>query len=299
MKERESGGSGREPAGKAGQRKVVLVTGASSGIGKALAARLVNDGCEVFGAARSHIEQPGVRAIRMDVDDDTSVTAGVARILDEAGRIDVLVNNAGIGIAGSVEETLISEARKQMETNFFGTLRVTKAVLPIMRRRRTGLIINVGSVGGIMGIPFQGLYTASKFAMEGLSEVIHLETSKYGIRTVVVEPGDVQTGFTAARRIHEAHKNSEYPWFGWAVETISYDENHGLLPEYVAEKIARIVAKRSPRFRYVVSLPSQKLTVILYRMLPYRVFAPILQSHYRIKKRYLQDRAIRARSSSR
>lgn len=299
MKEMESDGSRRQSRGKARSRKVVLITGASSGIGKALAAALARRGYSVFGAARSQIELPGVTAIRMDVDDDSSVTSGVARILDDAGTIDVLVNNAGMGIAGSVEETLISEARKQMETNFFGTLRVTKAVLPIMRRRRSGLIVNVGSVGGIMGIPFQGLYTASKFAMEGLSEVIHLETSKFGIRTVVVEPGDVQTGFTAARQIHEAHKNSEYPWFGWAVETISYDENHGLLPEYVAAKIARIVAKRSPRFRYVISLPSQKFTVILYRILPYRIFATILQSHYRIKRRYLRDRPIRARSSSR
>jgi short-subunit dehydrogenase len=260
-------------------RKVVLITGTSTGIGKALAEQLAGEGYRVYGTVRKPIETKAFPTIVMDVTDDKSVETGIKSLLEKEGRIDVLVNNAGMGIAGSVEETLTSEAIRQLDVNYFGVLRVVKRVLPGMRERRSGLILNVSSIGGIMGIPFQGHYTASKFALEGLSEVIHLEVSRLGIKVVVVEPGDVQTEFTAKRAIHEAHKNSHYPWFGLAVEAIVQDENQGLTPEFCADKIAKIIRKKNPRFRWVVSLPSQKFTVALYRLLPYRIFARILQRH--------------------
>lgn len=263
--------------------KVVLVTGVSSGIGKAIAQRLAGAGYRVYGTVRKPAVSNAYTLLKMDVTDQTSVTGAVESVLAREGRIDILINNAGMGIAGSVEETLMSEAKRQLETNFFGVLRVIKAVLPGMRARGSGLIINVSSIHGIMGIPFQGLYTASKFALEGLSEAVHLEASRLGVKVVVVEPGDVQTSFTTSREIHDAHKNSHYPWFGRAVEAIEYDENHGLEPEFCARRIAAIIAKRNPRFRYVVSLPSQKLIVALYRLLPYRTFARMLQRHYKIR----------------
>lgn len=264
-------------------RTVVLITGTSSGIGKALAEMMVERGYRVYGTVRKPIEGAPFPTVVMDVTDDASVAGGVARVLAKEGRIDVLVNNAGMGIAGSAEETLLLEAERQLDTNFFGSLRVMKEVLPGMRERRSGIVMNVSSIGGIMGIPFQGLYTASKFALEGLSEAVHLETSRLGIKVVVVEPGDVKTGFTASRMIHDAHKNSHYPWFGRAVEAIEYDENRGLTPQFCAREMLRIIEKKNPKFRYVISLPSQKLAVALYRILPYRLFARVLQSHYKIK----------------
>lgn len=264
------------------EQKVVLITGVSSGIGKALAEQLASEGYRVYGTVRTRSETRAYETVSMDVTNEQSVAAGIARVLEKEGRIDILVNNAGMGIAGSVEEALVSEAYRQLDVNFFGVLRVVKLVLPGMRERQSGLILNVSSIGGVMGIPFQGHYTASKFALEGLSEVIHLEASRLGIKVVIVEPGDVRTGFTAKREIHEAHKNSHYPWFGRAVEAIVFDESHGLTPEYCARRIAKIIGKRTPRFRYVVSLPSQKVTVALYRLLPYRLFARFLQRHYKI-----------------
>ncbi len=265
-------------------RRVVLITGTSTGIGKSLAERLCAEGYRVYGTVRQAMPNLSFRTVVLDVTDEASVRAGVDDVLSKEGRIDVLVNNAGMGIAGSVEETLMSEARRQFETNFYGAFLLMKLVLPGMRERRSGMIVNVSSVGGIMGIPFQGLYTASKFALEGLSEAVHLEASHLGIKVVVVEPGDVMTSFTASREIHEAHKNSKYPWFGRAVEAIEYDENHGLTPEFCAREIARIIRRKRSRFRHVISLPSQKLTVALYRVLPYRIFAKILQGHYKIKR---------------
>ena len=264
-------------------RTVVLITGTSSGIGRALAGLMLERGYRVYGTVRKPTPDLPFPTVVMDVKDEATVVKGVAELLGKEGHIDVLVNNAGMGIAGSVEETLLSEAERQLDTNFFGSLRLMKAVLPGMRKRRSGLVVNVSSIGGIMGIPFQGLYTASKFALEGLSEAVHLETSRLGIKVVIVEPGDVQTAFTGSRKIHEAHKNSKYPWFGRAVEAIEYDENHGLTPQFCAREMLRIIEKRNPRFRYVISLPSQKLAVALYRMLPYRLFARVLQSHYKIK----------------
>lgn len=268
---------------EARNKKVVLITGTSTGIGRALAELMAARGYRVYGTVRKPVEANGFKTVTMDVTDNTSVEEGVGEVLAKEGRIDILINNAGMGIAGSVEETLLTEAERQLDVNFFGVMRLIKLVLPGMRERGAGLIVNVSSIHGIMGIPFQGFYTASKFALEGLSEAVHLEASRLGVKVVVVEPGDVQTSFTTSREIHEAHKNSHYPWFGRAVEAIEYDENHGLTTAFCARKMVRIIERKKPRFRYVISLSSQKLTVWLYRLLPYRVFARILQHHYKIR----------------
>jgi len=182
--------------------RVVLVTGASSGIGRACAAHLASRGYRVFGAQRSAPDSAGpIEMLRMDVNDDASVHAATSYILKTAGRIDALVNNAGYALMGSVEDTSIEEARAQMETNFFGALRVIRAVLPAMRQQGSGYIINISSLAGVLGLPFSGLYSASKFALEGMTESLRLEVRGFGIKTVLIEPGDFSTQLPAKRQV--------------------------------------------------------------------------------------------------
>lgn len=176
--------------------KVVLVTGVSSGIGRATAERLSNRGCVVFGTVRNVRKAqaiPGVELIEMDLRDPASVQQAIQSLVAKAGRIDVLVNNAGGTLLGSVEETSIAEALALFDTNVFGTLRATQAVLPHMRQQRSGRIINVSSVVGFLPAPYMGLYSASKHAIEGMSETLDHEVRNFGIRVVLVEPSYTKT----------------------------------------------------------------------------------------------------------
>jgi NAD(P)-dependent dehydrogenase (short-subunit alcohol dehydrogenase family) len=176
--------------------KTVAITGVSSGIGRAAAEKFVEQGCQVFGTVRSTAKAqpiPGVTLIEMDVRDDGSVQRGIQAILGQARRIDVLVNNAGGTLLGSVEETSIAEAQLVFDTNVFGTLRATQAVLPHMRAQRSGRIVNVSSVVGFLPSPYMGLYSASKHAIEGMSETLDHEVRNFGIRVVLVEPSFTKT----------------------------------------------------------------------------------------------------------
>lgn len=176
--------------------KVVFVTGVSSGIGRATATQFVQRGCKVFGSVRNASKSepiPGVEFVEMDVRDDSSVQQAVDRIIGKAQRIDVLVNSAGGTLLGAVEETSVAEAQALFDTNVFGTLRVTQAVLPHMRRQRSGRIINVSSVLGFLPAPYMGLYSASKHAVEGMSETLDHEVRHFGIRVVLVEPSYTRT----------------------------------------------------------------------------------------------------------
>jgi len=181
-------------------RRVAVVTGASSGISEAIAGRLTEAGYRVFGASR---RQPGggVEHIAMDVNDDESVRAGVASVLATAGRIDVLVNNAGYLCAGAVEEIPLADAKAQFETNYFGVLRATLAVLPAMRERGTGHVITVSSLAGLVPVPFWDHYNASKFAVEGLMETLRHEVRPFGIQVALVEPGSIKTPFYAKPQV--------------------------------------------------------------------------------------------------
>lgn len=180
--------------------RVALVTGASSGFGLFIANDLHAAGYRVYGASRRAVGGPdgGFQAIAMDVDDDASVAAGVGAIVAREGRLDVLVSNAGIGIAGSLEDTTTQEAKAQFETNFFGNHRVCRAALPHLRAQESSHIVVIGSLAGLFGIPFQGMYSASKFALEGYCESLRIELRHTGVRVAIVEPGDFATGFTAA-----------------------------------------------------------------------------------------------------
>lgn len=192
--------------------KVVVVTGVSSGIGRATAVKFVEKGCQVFGTVRNTAKAqaiPGVVLIEMDIRDDASVQRGIETIIAQANHIDVLVNSAGVALLGATEETSIAEAQTLFNTNLFGLLRTTKAVLPHMREQRSGRIVNVSSVLGFLPAPYMGLYSASKHAVEGLSETLDHEVRQFGIRVALVEPSFTKTNLDI-NAPHAASKISAY-----------------------------------------------------------------------------------------
>ena len=278
--------------------KVVLITGASSGIGQASAQYLHQKGYRVYGTSRKVQRHPSrnpakvSRAestaafpmLQMDVDSDKSVRNGVDYILTKEGRIDVVVNNAGFGIAGAVEDTSFEEAQALFETNVWGAFRVCKAVLPIMREQQSGYIVIISSIAGHIAIPFQGLYSAGKFALEGMTEALRMEVRRFGIHVVLIEPGDCCTQFTVNRcRTVESHHNQAYAeQCNAAVEVMEHDETHGFAPEKVARVLERIIRKPSPRLRYTVASPPQKLAVVLKKVLPSRLFEFLIMKYYKL-----------------
>lgn len=266
--------------------KVVLVTGAASGLGRAGAAHLAGAGHRVFGGDLVDASAPGVTGLRLDVRDEDSAAAAVERVVTDAGRLDVLVNNAGFGIAGAVEDTSLDEARDQMDVNFFGVLTMVRAVLPLMRRQGFGRLIMTSSIGGLIPLPFQGLYSASKFAVEGLSEALAEEVRPFGISVVLVEPADFRTGFTAARRrVAAADTGSAYlEDFNRALGVIESDERNGTDPQVIGPLLEKIIAARRPRLRYTVGSSSERLAVVLRRALPARAFLPIIEHHYGVRR---------------
>ena len=179
---------------------IILITGITSGFGRAMAERLNADGHTVYGTHRRDCPQLlGVHYIKADVASEQDCRAAVQQVLDEQGRIDVFINNAGMGIGGPLEFCTLEQAQKQMDTNWMGMVRCLHWVLPAMRKQGSGKIICFSSIGGLMGLPFQGLYSASKFAIEGYCEALRLEVKKLGIKVIVIEPGDFATSFTASR----------------------------------------------------------------------------------------------------
>ncbi|MCR5709473.1 MAG: SDR family oxidoreductase [Bacteroidales bacterium] len=264
---------------------VILITGISSGFGLAMARQLSADGHIVYGTVRRDVEQlPGVRYLRADVRDTASVQAAVSDVLSSEGRIDVLINNAGMGIGGPVEFAPEEDVRLQMDTNFMGQVRFTQAVLPAMRKQGSGKILCFSSIGGVMGLPFQGFYSASKFAIEGFCEALQIEVRSCGIQVVLIEPGDFSTGFTAARIKQLSNEAAAaYPSLKQSVSSFENDERTGLKPEYLARRISKIVSSRRPRFRYVIATFVQKLSIPLKRILPARTFVRVLSMFYGVK----------------
>jgi short-subunit dehydrogenase len=210
------------------------------------------------------------------------VEQAVAKVLGREGRLDILVNNAGMGIAGPVENTSIDQAKGQFEVNFFGALRVCRAVLPVMRRQRSGYIVNIGSIGGLLAIPYQSMYSASKFALEGLSEALRMEVRPFGIRVVIIEPGDHKTALTENRQFTEISGAAEAysPSFEAALLKTAHDEQSGPGPEQIARLLYRIVNQQHPRLRYTIGPAPQRAVVWLKRLLPYSVVEYTMRSYY-------------------
>jgi NAD(P)-dependent dehydrogenase (short-subunit alcohol dehydrogenase family) len=268
--------------------KVVLVTGGTSGIGKTIAGHLHAKGHKVYGAARrpEALRDSPVPVVKLDVDSDESVAYCVSQIIASEGKIDVLINSAGFGIAGPVEENSMAEVKAQFETNYFGVVRMCRAALPHMRDARKGLIINISSLGGLVSVPFHAHYCASKFAVEGLTEGLRLEVARFGIKVVLVEPGDYKTGFTSGRKIAAASKDdSPYnPQFKNSLKKMEAGELNGPEPAPIARLVARIIDTKSPKLRYPVAPFPQNLMPPLKRLLPWSAIEKIIASNYGIDR---------------
>jgi NAD(P)-dependent dehydrogenase (short-subunit alcohol dehydrogenase family) len=249
---------------------VVLITGASSGVGQATARLLSERGYKVFGTSREPARAeplPTVEILALDVHADDSVRACVEATFSRGGRIDVLINNAGYELGGALEELLPEEARAQFETNFFGVVRMVNAVLPFMRRQQRGHIINVGSLSGLSSIPFLGIYSASKFALEGYTEALRHEVKPFNIHVSLTEAGFLKTPMMSHRQVG-AIRIAEYdPWRQRALNAIRAYEEKGPGPELVAETLLDIVSSKTPRLRYLIGRQA-KSVASLRRFLP-------------------------------
>ena len=263
---------------------IILITGISSGFGRAMAERLSADGHTVYGTHRSAKDfLPGVHYIKADAQSSEDCEAAVKQVLDSEGRIDVFINNAGMGIGGPLEFSSLEDAQRQMDINWMGMVRFLHWVVPAMRGQGGGKIICFSSIGGLMGLPFQGLYSASKFAIEGYCEALRLETKAFGIKVVVIEPGDFATNFTAKRKsVSDPRAYEVYKTYARSLESIEHDETTGLKPEYLAGKISKIVCRKRPRYHYIISTLEQRLSVTLKAILPPSWFARILASYYHL-----------------
>ena len=264
---------------------IVFITGISSGFGLETARLLSQEGHTVYGTVRRSVEPlPNVHYLQVDVRNRDAVIQSVSQVIEKEGRIDVLVNNAGMGIGGPLEFATEEEIRLQMDTNFMGLVHCVDAVLPHMRRQGSGRIIALSSIGGLMGLPFQGFYSASKFAIEGYCEALRLETKQQGIKVIVLRPGDFATGFTGSRKkVTDEAALEAYPLYREAINKVEHDENGGLKPVVLAQKISKIIQKKRPHNGYVVASFEQKLSVLLKRILPARLFVRVLSLFYSVK----------------
>jgi short-subunit dehydrogenase len=264
--------------------KVILITGASSGFGLTTAQYLINKGYTVYGTSRKLVNNNNINMLQMDVCNKESITKAVNYIIEKEGSIDVVINNAGVGVGGSIELATEDEISLQMNTNFMGMANVCSIVLPFFRKQRYGKIINISSIGGIMGLPYQGFYSASKFAIEGYSEALAAEVKGFGIKVILVEPGDFSTNFTANRKksFLTLQNNNYKESFLRSLKIIEKEENGGLKPIILAKKIEKIIKLKNPRFRYVVANLEQKLSVILKRIIPGNLFINILRDYYKV-----------------
>ncbi len=255
------------------EARSVLITGASAGIGRACAEALHAAGWAVTGASRRGTAPAGCTGLVMDVDDDESVRAGVAGLLAARGRIDALVAAAGWGLAGAVEHSPVTDAMAQMDTNFWGCVRVVQQVLPAMRARGGGRIVLVSSIGGLIGIPFQAFYSATKFALEGYGEALGYEVAPFGVQVTLVEPGNIKTDFTASRRMAAPDPDPVYgATFTKALGVMERDEANGAPAAEVAAVVRRVLESPRPPRRVSAGKPTERMGLVAKRLLPFRLF---------------------------
>lgn len=266
-------------------KKVVLITGASSGIGKSIGDFLINQNFTVYGTSRnpSNYKNSNFSLLQLDVNDVDSIDKSIAIIIKKEGRIDVLINNAGKGITGPLEETPIIEIKKTFDTNFFGVMQVCNAVLPKMRKQKSGLIINISSIAGDMGLPYRGIYSASKAALSIYTETLRLETKQFNINVIDVAPGDFATNIAAGRFHSPLLKNSAYKkHYSRVLEQIDSEVDGGLQPIIMAKSIAKIINKTSPKPKYRIGSLLQKAAYKIKFLLPDTIFEKIMIKQYEL-----------------
>lgn len=280
--------------------KVALVTGASSGIGESTALKLKDLGYTVYGAARrvdrmQHLTKSGIKILAMDVTDDASMQAGIASIMTEAGRIDVLVNNAGYGSYGAVEDVPMEEARAQFDVNVFGAVRLTQLALPHMRAQRSGTIVNITSMGGKIHTPLGAWYHGTKFALEAISDCLRMEVQPFGIDVVVIEPGGIKTEWAgiAAENLVQTSGNGPYAVQAKAMANSMIGESSRKMqspPQIIADTIAKAVTAAKPKTRYAIGFGAKPM-IFMRGILSDRIFDGMMRMATGISKAMKAQRA--------
>jgi NAD(P)-dependent dehydrogenase (short-subunit alcohol dehydrogenase family) len=265
--------------------KVVLITGGSSGIGKSIGEFLHHKGFVVYGTSRNpeRILNSVFPLIALDVRDVVSIESAVAKVIATSGRLDVVINNAGVGITGPLEEIPMQEIKNNFETNFFGPIEVMKAALPQMRAQQSGLIINITSIAGYMGLPYRSIYSASKGALELITEALRMEVKSFGIRITNIAPGDFATNIAAGRFHAPVIKGSAYEVpYGNNLKTMDEHVDSGSNPNEMAEAVYAVIQNSNPKIHYKVGAFMQKFSIVLKRILPDKVYEKMLMNHYKI-----------------
>lgn len=265
--------------------KVVLITGGSSGIGKSIGEFLHHKGFVVYGTSRNpdKIINSVFPLVALDVRNTESIQSAVSKIIEISGRLDIVINNAGVGITGPLEEIPTEEIRNNFETNFFGPIEVMKAVLPQMRKQNSGLIINITSIAGYMGLPYRSVYSASKGALELITEALRMEVKSFGIEITNVAPGDFATNIAAGRYHAPVIKDSAYEAvYGGVLATMNEHVDAGSNPNEMAEAVYKIIHTKKPNVHYKVGAFMQKFSIVLKRALPDKVYEKMLMNHYKL-----------------
>ena len=265
--------------------KVVLITGGSSGIGKSVGEFLHSKGFVVYGTSRNPERYANSQfpLLALDVRNVESIQRAVAEVISKSGRIDVIINNAGVGITGPIEEIPTEEIKNNFETNLFGPIEVMKASLPQMRSQKSGLIINITSIAGYMGLPYRGIYSASKGALELITEAMRMEVKSFGIHITNVAPGDFATNIAAGRFHAPLVKGSAYEIpYGNTLKMMDEHVDSGSNPNEMAEAIYKIIQTSNPKIHYKVGVFMQKFSIVLKRILPDNVYEKMLMNHYKL-----------------
>lgn len=265
--------------------KVVLITGGSSGIGKAIGELLCQKGYQVYGTSRNpeRVSQSVFPLIALDVRNTDTIKKAVETVLAKEGRLDVLINNAGVGITGPLEEIPADEIRNNFETNLFGPIEVMKSVLPSMRTQKSGLIINVTSIAGYMGLPYRSVYSASKGALELITEALRMEVKSFGIQITNVAPGDFATNIASGRYHAPLVKGSAYEIpYGNTLNMMNDHVDSGSDPNQMAQAVLTIIENPNPKIHYKVGAFMQKFSIVLKRILPDKVYEKLLMNHYKL-----------------
>ena len=265
--------------------KIILITGGSSGIGKAIGEFLHHKGFVVYGTSRNpeKIANSVFTLIALDVKNSESIQKAVSKVIAISGRLDVLINNAGVGITGPLEEIPLAEIKANFDTNFFGPIAVMQAVLPQMRKQQSGLIINISSIAGYMGLPYRSIYSASKGALSIVTEALRMEVKSFGIQITDVAPGDFATNIAASRFHAPVNRDSVYEKpYAATLQMMDDHVDSGSNPLEMAQAIYAIIQNPKPKVHYRIGLFLQKFSIILKKILPDRVYEKMLMNHYKL-----------------
>jgi NAD(P)-dependent dehydrogenase (short-subunit alcohol dehydrogenase family) len=265
--------------------KIVLITGASGGLGQSMAAHLAAAGHIVYGTSRRpQVEAKEFQLLAADVTNQQSIAGAVGQILQQHGRLDVLINNAGLGIATPVETAPLEDVQRLWDTNVTGVLRTVQAVLPGMRQQRSGLIINISSIGAEIGLPYRGIYSASKAAVDRLTEALRTELAPFGVQACIIQPGGVQTNINQHRLTVNLPPDNVYKRsFEDTYQIIDSSVSKGLDSAVFGKLVVSILQEKEVRAVYRVGKRTERLSVVLKRLLPRPMFENMIKKHYKLK----------------